>query len=227
MRKFACATAVALVLTAAPFTKAIAQTNSYRTNVLINLTLNLTGYEQVYLFFTTNLFNGPYVPSARTITVPTAGIISAIARNANITGDLSNAKLYWRTSWTDYATNATHDVIIRRGTNDTVVNGYCQVSFPDRVSTVRATLTGTTNVSDYANCVISLGTSQGSFTVHGVAVLKSASMLYNKRVVEPLPMPTSFTATIAGSGSIGIHRAEWKGTVTGSGQKVELVPISP
>ena len=72
-----------------------------------------------------------------------------------------------------------------------------------------------------------LGTSQGSFTVHGVAVLKSASMLYNNRVVEPLPMPTSFTATIAGSGSIGFHRAEWKGTITGSGQKVEIVPISP
>jgi hypothetical protein len=224
MRKFACATAVALVIAVAPFTKAVAQTNSYRTNVLINLTFNLTYYEQVVLAFTTN---GPFVPSARTVTVPTAGIISAVARNANITGDLSTAKLYWRTSWTDYATNATHDVIIRRGTNDTVVNSYCQVSFPDRVSTVRATLTGTTNVSDYANCVISLGTSQGSFTVHGVAVLKSASMLYNNRVVEPLPMPTSFTATIAGSGSIGFHRAEWKGTITGSGQKVEIVPISP
>jgi hypothetical protein len=205
-------------------------TNTYRTNVLLNLTFKLTSYEQVYLFLTTNLFDGPYAPSAKTATVTTDGIIRAIATQADITNDLSGAKLMYRLSWINPA-NITRDFIIRRGTEDFVVNNYVLVSFPDSVSQVRASLNGTTNVTEYANCAVSLGTRMGSFTLHGLATIKSGSLFYNGRLIDPVPTPSGFTATIAGSGSIGpqFHRAEWKGTVIGSGQKVEveLVPDSP
>jgi len=64
--------AVSGLLAVALFSRVHAQeTNSYRTNVLINVTFNLTSYEQVYLFLSTNGFNGPYVPSAKTSKVST------------------------------------------------------------------------------------------------------------------------------------------------------------
>lgn len=227
MKKIAKAAAVTLLLAVISMGNANAQT-SYRTNLLINLSFSLTGYEQVYLFLSTDGFSGPYAPVAKTVKVTTPGIISAIAKHAQITNDLSTAKLYWRLSWTNSSDNdITRDIIIRRGATDTVVNNYAQISFPDSVSSVRATLSGTTNVTDYANCIISLSTSQGAFTLHGVATLKSASLLYSGHLADPNPYPVSFTSTVAGSGSIGFHQAEWKGTVTGSGQKVEIEQISP
>src|SRR5260370_5080460 len=157
----------ALLLAVITLATANAQTNSYRTNVLLNLSFTLTSYQQYYIFLTTNGFGGPYAPTAQTGKVTTAGVIQAVARQANITGDLSNAKLYMRTSWinADDVTrgNVTTGIIIRRGTVDTPVDNYILVSFPDNVSTLRATLSGTTNVTGYANCNVSLGTSQGSF----------------------------------------------------------------
>jgi hypothetical protein len=225
MQKIAKLAIVALLFAAV--TSARAQdTNTYRTNVLLNLSFKLTGYEQVYIFLSTNGLNGPYVPSAKTASVATDGIIRSIAKQAHITNDVSGAKLLYRLSWTD--PNAiTKDIIIRRGTEDIVVNNYILVSFPDSVSQVRATLNGTTNATDYANCNVSLGTSMGSFTLHGLATIKSGSLFYNRHLIDPTPTPSAFTATIAGSGSIGFHRAEWKGTVIGSGQKVEVVLDSP
>jgi hypothetical protein len=46
-------------------------------------------------------------------------------------------------------------------------------------------------------------------------------------LIDPTPTPQSFTASVAGSGSIGFHQAEWKGMVIGSGQKVEIVLDNP
>src|SRR5690242_14028480 len=113
MTKLLKAALLGLLLAVMPLARVNAQTISYRTNVLIQLTFNLTEYEQVYLFFST----GSYVPSAKTTRVVTSGIISAIAHQAQITGDLSNAKLYWRLSWTD-PNEISRDVVLRRGTND-------------------------------------------------------------------------------------------------------------
>ncbi len=227
MQKIAKVAIVALLFTVMTLARVDAQTtNTYRTNVLLNLTFKLTGYEQVYLFLSTSNFDGPYVPSAKTASVATDGIIRSIAKQAHITNDVSAAKLYYRLSWTD-PDAISRDIIIRRGTEDFVVNNYILVDFPDSVSTVRATLIGTTNVTDYANCNVSLGTSLGSFTLHGLATIKSGSLFYNSRLSDPTPTPQSFTASVAGSGSIGIHRAEWKGTVMGSGQKVEVEQVSP
>lgn len=208
-----------------PLARADAQTNTYRTNVLLNLTFNLTSYEQVYLFLSTNGFKGPYAPSAKTSKAPTAGIISAIASQGHIPGNLSNAKLYYRLSWTD-PNDVSRDIILRIGNMDTNVNNYVLVSFPDSVTQQRATLSGTTNATDYANCNVSLGTSRGSFTLHGIATLKSASLTSNGHVIDHRLFPTSFSASVAGSGSIGIHQAEWKGTVMGAGQKVEIEQVS-
>jgi len=226
MQKIAKLAIVALLFAVMSMISVRAQTNSYRTNVLLNLAFKLTGYEQVYLFFSTNTFDGPYAPSAKSFSVATDGIIRAIAKQAHITNDVSSAKLYYRISWTDPA-SVSRDIIIRRGTEDYVVNNYILVNFPDSVSHVRATLSGTTNVTDYANCNVSLGTSAGSFALHGFATIKSSSLLYNGRLVDPAPTPSGFTATVAGSGNIALHRAEWKGTVIGSGQKVEVVQIAP
>lgn len=219
--------AVALVsIAVVTVATANAQTNIYRTNVLLNLTFSLTSYEQQYVFLTTNGFNGPYAPTAATAKIATDGVVRAIAKQAQITGDLSNAKLYMRLSWTN-AGNVTRDIIIRRGTDDIAVNNYILLNFPDSVSTLRATLTGTTNVTDYANCNVSVGTSQGSFTLHGIATIKSASLLNGRTLIDRNPYPTSFTASLSGSGSLGFHQAEWKGTVMGSGQKVEIQQVSP
>jgi hypothetical protein len=226
MQKIAKLASVALLFIVMAVRRADAQTNTYRTNVLLNLTFRITGYEQVYLFLSTNGFDGPYAPSAKTATVATDSVIRAIAKQANITNDLSGAKLYYRLSWTDPGDIA-RDIIIRRGSQDYVVNNYVLVNFPDSVSQVRATLNGTTNATDYANCNVSLGTSSGSFTLHGLATIKSGSLFYGRTLIDPTPIPQSFTASVAGSGGIGFHRAEWKGTVMGSGQKVEIVPVSP
>jgi hypothetical protein len=200
-----------------------AQTNTYRTNVLLNLSFKLTGYEQVILAFATN---GPFVKSAKPASIATDGVIRAIAKQAHITNDLSAAKLLYRVSWTD-PDFLSHDIIIRRGTEDYIVNNYILVNFPDSVSQERAALNGTMNVTDYANCNVSLGTSSGSFTLHGLATIKSGSLFMGRTLVDPTPTPQSFTASIAGSGSIGFHRCEWKGTVMGSGQKIEVEQVSP
>jgi len=228
MQKIAKLAVIALSLTVMTMARVQAQTNTdtYRTNVLINLTFKLTGYEQVYLFLSTNGFKGPYAPSAKTSSVVTDGVIRSIAKQAHITNDVSSAKLFYRLSWTD-PNDISRDIIIRRGAEDFVVNNYILVNFPDSVSTVRATLNGTTNVTDYANCNVSLGTSSGSFTLHGLATIKSGSLFNGKTMIDPTPTPQSFTASVAGSGSIALHQAEWKGTVMGSGQKVEIVPVSP
>jgi hypothetical protein len=200
-----------------------AQTNTYHTNVLLNLSFKLTGYEQVVLAFTTN---GPFVKSAKAASIATDGVIRAIAKQAHITNDVSAAKLYYRLSWTD-PNDISRDIIIRRGAEDTVVNNFILLNFPDSVSQERAALNGTMNVTDYANCNVSLGTASGSFTLHGLATIKSGSLFMGRTLVDPTPTPQSFTASIAGSGSIGFHRCEWKGTVMGSGQKVEVVLDSP
>ena len=226
MQKIAKLAVVALLFAVMTLARVHAQTNAYRTNVLLNLTFKLTGYEQVYLFLSTNRFDGPYAPSAKTSSVVTDGVIRSIAKQAHITNDVSSAKLLYRLSWTD-PNDISRDIIIRRGSEDFVVNNYILVNFPDSVSTVRATLNGTTNVTDYANCNVSLGTSSGSFTLHGLATIKSGSLFNGRTLIDPTPTPQSFTASVAGSGSIGIHQAEWKGTVMGSGQKVEIVPVSP
>jgi hypothetical protein len=226
MTKLLKAALLGSLLAAMPLAKANAQTNTYRTNVLLNLTFSLTSYEQVYLFFSTNGFDGPYAPSAKTEKVVTAGVINAIASYAHIPGSMANAKLYYRLSWTD-PDNISRDIIIRNGNTDTNVSNYILVSFPDSVSQTRAALNGTTNSTDYANCNVSLGTSLGSFTLHGIATLKSASLMMNKKVIDFRPFPTSFSGSIAGSGSIGFHQAEWKGTVMGSAQKVEIEQVSP
>jgi hypothetical protein len=223
MQKITKLAVVALLFAVITVTSAHAQeTNTYRTNVLLNLSFRLTAYEQVYLILSTNA----YAKSAKTATVATDGVIRALAKQAGITNDVSAAKLYYRLSWTD--PNAiSRDIIIRRGTEDTVVNNYILINFPDSVSTERATLIGTTNVTDYANCNVSLGTSLGTFTLHGLATIKSGSLFDGKTLIDPVPTPISFTASVAGSGSVGFHRAEWKGTVMGAGQKVEIVPVSP
>jgi hypothetical protein len=226
MQKIVKVAVIALLFAVMTLAKVHAQTNAYRTNVLLNLTFKLTGYEQVYLFFSTNGIKGPYAPSAKTSSVVTDGVIRSIAKQAHITNDVSSVKLLYRLSWTD-PNDISRDIIIRRGGEDFVVNNYILVNFPDSVSTVRATLNGTTNVTDYANCNVSLGTSSGSFTLHGLATIKSGSLFNGKTLIDPTPTPQSFTASVAGSGSVGFHQAEWKGTVMGSGQKVEIVPVSP
>jgi hypothetical protein len=214
----------ALFLTVITMATANAQTNSYRTNVLLNLSFSLTAYEQTYIVLSTNLA----APTAKTDKVATDGVIRAIAKEAHVTGDLTNAKLYWRLSWTN-ADDVTRNIIIRRGTEDTVVNNFIfDLSFPDSVTTLRATLAGTTNTTDYANCNISLHSpSQGYFSLQGIATIKSGSLYNGKTLIDRSPSPTSFTASVAGSGSIAFHRAEWQGTVMGSGQKVEIEKISP
>ena len=212
----------------AVFTLANAQTNTSRTNVLLNLSLNLTAYEQTYVYPSPDFPDWGYVPTAKTDVVTTAGVIRAIAKQADIAGDLSNAKLYWRRSWTTNSDDVTSEIIIRRGSEDIVVgNSIFALSFPQTVSTVRATLAGTLNSTEYANCNITLGTSQGSFSLQGIATKKSGSLFNGKSLIDKALSPISFTASVAGSGSVGFHHAEWKGTVMASGQKVEIEPISP
>ena len=79
----------ALFLAVITTATANAQTNSYRTNVLLNLTFSLTAYEQTYVFLSTNGFSG-YGPTAKTSKVATDGVIRAIAKQAHITNDLSS-----------------------------------------------------------------------------------------------------------------------------------------
>ena len=96
---------------------------------------------------------------------------------------------------------------------------------------VSADLDGTTNVTDYANLNATLNQnlsgSQGSFNLRGISTLKSGSLFYNGQLIDRFPSPKSFTCPVTGSGSLGVHQAEWKGTVTGSGQKVEVTQVPP
>lgn len=224
MQKIAKLATIALLFAVVSLDRVHAQT--YRTNVLLNLSFKLTGYEQVVLAFTSST-NGPFLKSAKAASITTDGVIRAIAKQAHITNDVSAAKLMYRLSWTNPTNDISQDIIIRRGAEDYVVNNYILVNFPDSVTQERAGLNGTTNVTDYANCNVSLGTSSGSFTLHGLATIKSGSLFMGRTLVDPSPTPQSFTASVAGSGSIGWHRCEWKGTVMGSGQKVEVVIDSP
>src|SRR5437016_1259986 len=133
MTKLLKAALLGTLLAVMPLVTANAQTNTYRTNVLLNLTFSLSSYEQVYLFFSTNGFKGPYAPSAKTEKITTSGVISAIASQGHIPGNLSNAKLYYRLSWTD-PEDVSRDIILRIGNTDTNANNYILVSFPDSVT---------------------------------------------------------------------------------------------
>src|ERR1051326_4072034 len=145
--------AVGLLLGDAFFSTANAQTNSYRTNVLMNITFNLTAYEQDYLFLSTSNFDGPYVPSAKISKIATDGVIRAVAHQAHIIGDLNDAKLYFRSSWTD-PHDISYDIVLRSptgqimGTNDAVINRYLSLNFPNAVLATRASLNGTTNATE-------------------------------------------------------------------------------
>lgn len=237
MQKIAKLATIALLFAVMTLARVHAQTNTntttYRTNVLLNLSIKLTGYEQIYTALSSDT-NIPPLASAIPVSIANDGIIRAIAKHAHITNDLSTAKLMYRLSWTDPTNGISRDIIIRRGAEDYVVNNYILVNFPDSVSQERTALNGTKNVTDYANCNVSLGTSAGAFTLHGLATIKSGSLFMGRTLVDPTPTPQSFTASVAGSGSVGIpigignfHRAEWKGTVMGSGQKVEVEQVSP
>jgi hypothetical protein len=242
MIKIAKAAVATVFLAVVTMVAANAQTaNTYRTNLLLNLTFSLTSYQQGYTFFTTNGILGPYAPTALTGKIATDGVIRSIAKDAKITGDLSNAKLYMRLSWTNAITLAnagdlTTDIIIRRGTEDIVVNNYILVDLRialltgqlfGSVRTLRATVSGTLNVTEYANCNVSVGTTQGSFALHGIATVNSASLLNGRTLLDLTPFPTSFTASVTASGGVGFHPAAWKGTVMGSGAKVEIQQVSP
>jgi len=231
-KKIAIVVVGVLFLAVFTFATANAQTNTNsipysRTNVLLNLTFSLTVYEQIYTVFPTNV-GGTVVPTAKTTKIATDGVIRAIAKKAQITGDLSNAKLFWRRSWTN-SDDIADEIIIRRGAVDTVIaSSIFDLSFPDNITTLRATLAGTTNITDYANCSITLvSPSVGVFFLQGNATLKSGSLFNGKSLVDRSPSAISFTAAVAGSGSIGFHPAVWKGTVMGAGQKVEIEQISP
>jgi hypothetical protein len=229
--KFAILVAAGLLFTVFSASSINGQTNSYGTNVLINLSFNLTAYEQSFSFQSPDGFNGPYLPIVKTVTVGTSSVIKAIHDFAHLTDNLDGAKLCWRITWSG-PSQFSQDVILRNpngaimGTNDMVVTNYLNLSFPDSVTASTPTVSGATNSTDYASCIVSLGTIQESFGLHGLATIKSGSLFYGKTVIDPNPVPKSFTITLLGSGAFGFHRAEWKGTITGSGQKVEIVQTS-
>lgn len=229
-KKFAIAIAAGLLFTL-PADNVNGQTNSYVTNVLINLSFNLTGYEQSFSFQSPDGFNGPYLPIVKTAKVGASSVIKSINDFAHITDNLDGAKFYWRITWFG-PRQFNQDVILRNpnggimGTNDMVVTNYLNLSFPDSVTTVTPAGSGATNSTDYAHCIVSLATAQQSFDLHGLATIKSGSLLFGKTMIDPNPVPKSFVITALGSGAFGFRLAEWKGTITGSGQKVELVRTS-
>jgi hypothetical protein len=229
MNKFGILAATGLLFTVLPTASINGQTNSYGTNVLINLSFNLTAYEQFYIF--PNGFDGPYRPIVKTANVGTSSVIKSIHDVAHITDNLDGAKLCWRISWSG-PSQFSQDVILRNpngsimGTNDMVITNYLNLSFPDSVTASTPTDSGATNSTDYASCKVSLLTGQKSFDLRGLATIRSGSLFFGKTMIDPTPVPKSFTITLLGSGSVGFHRAEWKGTITGSGQKVEIVQTS-
>jgi len=227
--KFAILVAAGLLFTVLPAASIHGQTNSYGTNVLINLSFNLTAYEQSYNF--PNGVGGSYIPIVKTANVGTSSVIKSIHDFAHITDNLEGAKLCWRISWSD-PSQFSQDVILRNpngaimGTNDMVITNYLKFSFPDSVTASTRTPSGATNSTDYASCLVSLATAQQSFDLRGLATIKSGGLFIGKTMIDPTPTPKSFTITLLGSGSVGFHLAEWKGTITGSAQKVEIVQVS-
>ena len=229
--KFAILVAASLLFTVLPATSINGQTNSYGTNVLINLSFNLIAYEQFYNILSPDGFNGPYLPTVKTEKVGTSSVIKSIHDQAHITDNLDGAKLFLRISLSN-PSQLSLDVILRNpngaimGTNDMVVTNYLILSFPESVTATAPTLSGATNSTDYASCMVSLGTSQQNFALRGLATIKSGSLFYGKTMIDPIPAPKSFTITLLGTGGVDFHRAERKGTITGSGQKVEIVQVS-
>src|SRR5215813_12867167 len=121
--KFAILVAAGLLFTVLPAASINAQTNSYGTNVLINLSFNLTAYEQFYNLLSTN---GPfysYLPIVKTAKVGTTNVIKSIQDVAHITDNLDGAKLCLRMTWSG-PSQFSWDVILRNpngaimGTND-------------------------------------------------------------------------------------------------------------
>src|SRR4026208_1627780 len=88
---FAILVAAGLLFTVLPATSVNGQTNSYGTNVLINLSFNLTAYEQSYSF--PNGIGGPYLPIVKIAKVGTFNVIKSIHDLAHITDNLDGAKL--------------------------------------------------------------------------------------------------------------------------------------
>ncbi len=204
--------------------------NSFQTNVTLNARFSLTAYSQNYTLY--NPSNAP-LKTAEVIKIVSGDIINAVG--ASITNTFpSTAKLMFKTTNLG-ATNQHTSFIIRNGTNDvditsfqvgTNVVAYLDFSFPETtVSTVRSAGPAKTNSTDYSVLQFSMNTVRGNFDLRGFTILSSASVVDKGRVLEASPFPNAFTVSVAGSGALGGKPTVFRGTVTVSGRKVEIVPV--
>ena len=213
----------------------------FRTNMLLGCTISLSAFVQGVTPLGTN-FGLPTVDPGR---VSTANVIKSIATDiGHGTNDPVGGKLYLVTDIGD--PNSSSRFILRAGTNDYDISQYLTISFPatrrydfifgfpsptphQLVRTERANFkNGTFTDSSYTVAGFSLTTSTADFDVQGLCSFRATSVKDKTKLISSSPFPTSINVGVTGSGSgsatHGRQKMVFRGTVTLSGRKLEIVP---
>ena len=227
-----------------------AQTNSFRTNIVLNVSVSLSALVQnISLLRSNNLL----FSVGRPMKVDTKGVISSLSGlqtsitssdtfttngSTIITNTIfttntlptfgSNAKLLFQ--YTDVGTSTqSTGFLVRAGTNDTDISAYLQLFFSDSSTSVRNLRTnenrGTITETDYILSELRLqNTAKGDFAVQGFTTRPATTVVNNGQIIGSGTFPTAIIAQVAGQGHVGNQNAIFRGTVTAADRKIEIRP---
>ena len=202
---------------------------SFRTNVILNVKIAFTAYNQIISGFTNTISHtNDFILSVQQSKVATGDFIAAIGGDIGSGSNVfsSGAKLLF--VFGDVGTaNQKSGFFVRDRAKDTDVSQFLTFASPsESVVNLRTNANqGTLRNTEYQIRELRLTTSRGDFDVICFATVPGTTVVYKRRVVNPEVLPTGIMASVLGQGHIGGLRAVFKGTVTASGRSVEIKPV--
>jgi len=192
---------------------------------VLTATLNLT----VYIQQPTN--DSSVFKTTTTQKLATKDIVAAIAADLGLSADPLTSKLLLIYNGVgDTTTNAILNAVLRTGGGDTNINGIFSLDFPSRLSvldnltvaTERPNPNGTSQRLEYSIMSVSVTTSNLSFQTQGQVKLSESSITSGRTIVDSRAFPTTYNASITGSGTVGTNSAVFNGAFVAGSRKVEV-----
>jgi hypothetical protein len=198
-----------------------AQAQTSHTNAVLLTTFSLTAYVQE-----SNDTNSPvWTTSSRKF--GNADIINALATDYGLpTNNFTPASLVLLARDVLEPTNFHLSFFLRSATDDVDVSTNIDANIPNDVGTVSTVIPApfgrSTNDTSRSIMVLTLDTTNVSFSIQGPVRLDSKSIVFNNKVVSKQPFTTLLTATVAGAGKIDGKDAVFTGTVKTAQRTIEV-----
>jgi hypothetical protein len=192
------------------------------TNAVLTATLNLTAYIQ-------QPTNDSGLRSVSIKKFATKDIIASIEADLGLpTNDAPTAKLLMKFAGLGGAEAPELDLFLRNSGGDTrLTNSIFNVASGSTsignltVSTVRSVANRVSTRLDYTLVSISLNTTNMSFQAQGQVKIQQSSVKVGSTIIESRPIPTAYSSSLTGSGTVGTNSAVFSGTFTAGNRKVE------